>query len=255
MGEMAEVRRRWTVLFRESRERGDLYATSKLTTFYITMIQLAGNQLIDSETELELETAVNHPTGARFNLEHSSAFDSLMYFNLYRGDITSAWARMSRVWPEYSRSLLLGIQMVRINLLELRARTAVAMAERDAERAIYIQQAKQDAQALEKEGQTWALAHACYIRAAIAACDENSTQAIEHLKLAAENYDAAEMPLRAQILRYRLGELGEDAESRELRENAECWIRDHGIVSPVRWAGMYAPGFGLISKASLETSY
>jgi len=255
MGEMAEVRRRWTVLSRESRERGDLYATSKLTTFYMTMIQLAGNQLIDSETEIELESAVNHPKGGRFNLEHSSAFDSLMYLNLYRGDITSAWVRMNRIWPEYSRSMLLRIQMIRINLLELRARTAVAMAEKAAEREIYIQQAKQDAQALEKEGQPWALAHACYVRAGIAACEEDSARAIEDLKMAAEKYDAAEMPLRAQILRYRLGELEEGAESRELRENAERWIRGQGIVSPVRWAGMYAPGFGLISRASLETSF
>jgi eukaryotic-like serine/threonine-protein kinase len=53
----------------------------------------------------------------------------------------------------------------------LRARTAVAMAEKAAERAVYIQQAKQDARALEKEGQPWALAHACYVRAGIAACE------------------------------------------------------------------------------------
>jgi eukaryotic-like serine/threonine-protein kinase len=255
MGEMAEVKRRWTVLFRESRERGDLYATSRLTTFYMTMIQLAGNQLIDSDTEIELESAVNHPKGGRFNLEHAAAFDSLMYLNLYRGDITSAWVRINRIWPEYSRSMLLRIQMVRINLLELRARTAVAMAEKDTERANCIQQAKQDAQALEKEGQPWALAHACYVRAAIAGCEEDSGHAIEHLKMAAEKYDTAEMPLRAQILRYRLGEVEEGAESRELRENAERWIRGQGIVSPERWAGMYAPGFGLISKGSLETSY
>ena len=90
---------------------------------------------------------------------------------------------------------------------------------------------------------------------AIAACQEDSAQAIEYLKMAAEKYDAAEMPLRAQVLRYRLGELDEGNESRELRENAEQWIRDQGIVSPERWAGMYAPGYGLISRGSLETSF
>ncbi len=73
--------------------------------------------------------------------------------------------------------------------------------------------------------------------------------------MAAQQYDDAEMPLRAQILRYRLGELEEGAESRELRENAELWINGQGIVSPVRWAGMYAPGFALISKAPVETTF
>jgi len=255
MGELVEVKRRWTVLFRESRERGDLYATSRLTIFYMTMIQLAANQLIDSEIENELESTVNRAKSGRFNLEHSSAVDSLTHLNLYRGDITSAWVRLNQMWPEYSRSMLLRIQMIRINLLELRARTALAMAEKATEPEIYIRQAQQDAQALEKEGQAWALAHACYVRAGIAGCEQDLARAIEHLKRAVEKYEAADMPLRAQILRYRMGELDEATESREMRENAERWIRDHGIVSPERWAGMYAPGFALISRTSLETSF
>ncbi len=49
--------------------------------------------------------------------------------------------------------------------------------------------------------------------------------------------------------------LEEGGESRELRENAERWIRGQGIVSPVRWAGMYAPGFALISKTPVETTF
>ncbi len=70
-----------------------------------------------------------------------------------------------------------------------------------------------------------------------------------------EDYDRAEMPLRAQILRYRLGEVQSDAETRELRDKAELWIKEQGIVSPARWAGMYAPGFLKISTESIETSY
>jgi hypothetical protein len=253
MGEMAELKRRWNVIYRESRERGDLYATSKVTTIYMTMIQLAANQPIESESELE--SAVDRRSGTAFNLEHSSAFDSLTHANLYRGDITGAWVRMRRVWPLYRRSLLLRIQMIRINLLEMRARTALAMAEKAAEPASYLVQAKKDAQALEREGPAWALAHALYIRAGIAACGEDSATAIENVKRAAAKYDDAEMPLRAQIMRYRLGELEEGPQSVDLRENAERWIKGQGIVSPERWAGMYAPGFGLISNASIATSY
>ena len=42
--EIAELRRRWTVLYREAQERGDLYAASTLTTFYMTIIKLAGER-------------------------------------------------------------------------------------------------------------------------------------------------------------------------------------------------------------------
>ena len=41
------------MLLRESQERGDLYAASILTTLYMTMIKLAGNEPIETESELE----------------------------------------------------------------------------------------------------------------------------------------------------------------------------------------------------------
>ena len=54
----------------------------------------------------------------------------------------------------------------------------------------------------------------------------------ESSHLAVDHYDQAEMPLRAQILRYRLGEIQSDPETRTLRDDAEQWINGQGIVSP-----------------------
>ena len=45
LGEIAELKRRWTVLYREAEERGDLYAASTLTAFYMTIIKLADNEV------------------------------------------------------------------------------------------------------------------------------------------------------------------------------------------------------------------
>ena len=253
MGEIAELRRRWSGLLRESQERGDLYAATMLTTFYMTMIKLAGNESLETEAELEATVDRRHDRG--FNLQHSSAFESLIHLYLYRGDISRAWARLNAIWPEYSQSMLLRIQMIRIKMLELRARIALAMAEKVNDNEIYLRQAKSDARRLEREGQKWALAHAHYIRAGIAACKEDVTRADEELALAANQYEAAEMPLRAQILRCRLGEIQNNVATRALREQAEQWIRAQGIVSPARWSGMYAPGFAKISSESIETTY
>ena len=63
------------------------------------------------------------------------------------------------------------------------------------------------------------------------------------------------MPLNAQLMRYRLGEIQTDDEARELREPAERWLQEQGIVSPPRWAGMLAPGFARISNETTETSF
>jgi hypothetical protein len=253
MGEIAELKRRWSGLFREAQERGDLYAGKMLTTFYMTMIKLAANEPLESEPELEL--AIDRRQNRTFNLQHSSALESLIHLYLYRGDISRAFASLSAAWPAYSRSMLLRIQMVRINMLELRARVALSLAEKVNDNETYLRQAKSDARRLDRERQKWAFAHAHYVRAGIAACKEDVVKAVEELTLATDAYEAAGMPLRAQILKHRLAEIQTDVASRALREQAEEWIRAQGIVSPVRWLGMYAPGFAKISSESLETTY
>ena len=136
-----------------------------------------------------------------------------MHIDLYRGDVTRAWARLGAVWPEYTRSLLFRVQLIRIQLLEMRARTAVAAAERSQQPEPLLVMAERDAQSLEREGQAWAIAHAHYVRAAIAACREDAVGAVEGLSRAADLYERADMPLSAQVMRYRLGEIDSSEEA------------------------------------------
>jgi hypothetical protein len=253
MGQLAELKRRWTVLFREAQDRGDLYAATTLSTFPMMLIKLAANQ--QPETEAELEARLGSRGDQPFNLQHSNAFDSLICLDLYRGDLNRAWVRLNALWPEYGRSLLFRVQMIRIQMLELRARCAVAMAERSSDPAPLLLQAKRDAQRLLREGPAWAAAHAHYIRSAIAGCHEDAARSIAELTTAATLYDQAEMPLNAQVMRFRLGEILTDPGPRAVREQAELWMRDQGILVPARWASMYAPGFSRISSESTETSF
>ncbi len=253
MGEVAELKQRWSVFSRESHERGDLYAATMLNAFYMTMIKLAGNEQVATEPELELTLARSTPR--TFNLQHSAAFESLIHISLYRSDISSAWVRMGSIWPRYEHSMMLRIRMTRIDMLELRARCTLAMAERTLDSEALLREAADLATRLEKEGHKWALAHALYVRAGIAACKEDSVRAIECLTSSAKHYDESQMPLRAHLLRYRLGEVQAGPETRALHDQAEQWMRGQGIVSPARWAGMYAPGFAKIAGDSIETTY
>jgi hypothetical protein len=253
LGEIAELKRNWTVLYREAQDRGDLYAASTLTAFYMTIIKLAGNEVPPSEADLE---ALLRNRGDRpFNLQHSGAFDALIHLDLYRGDVTRAWVRLESAWPEYSRSQLFQTQLIRIRMLEQRARAAVAMAEKAADPRPFLKQAGRDADHLVREGQGWAVAHAHFIRAAVAACVEDPVRSVVELNSAAALYEQADMPLNAQLMRYRLGEVQPNDKTRALREAAERWLKDQGIVSPLRWAGMYTPGFSRISNETTETSF
>jgi hypothetical protein len=151
--------------------------------------------------------------------------------------------------------LLLRIRTTRIDALEMRARCALAMAERPGDSPPQLRRAGDDAARLEKEGHKWALAHALYIRAGIAACKEDPVRAIEYLLKSAAQYDEVRMPLRAALLRYRLGEIQSGPETRALHDQAEAWIKSQGIVAPARWAGMYAPGFAKIAGDAVETTF
>ena len=97
----------------------------------------------------------------------------------------------------------------------------------------FLGQAGRDADRLEREGQAWAVAHAHYIRAAIAACEEDAIRAVAGAHPGRSTlYEQADMPLNAQLMRYRLGEIQADDETRARRDEAERWIREQGIVSP-----------------------
>src|SRR5262249_18300152 len=135
------------------------------------------------------------------------------------------------------------------------ARTAVAAAERSHQPMPLLEMAERDARKLEREGQAWSVAHAHYVRAAIAACREDAIVAIEELARAADLYERADMTLNAQAMRYRLGEIDSSVPARELRDRAEIRLGEQGIASPMRWAGMCAPGFARISNESTETTF
>ena len=253
MGEIRELKARWSVFFRESQERGDRYAATMLSSFYMTMIKLAGNH--QPENEADLEAVLEQSHAGNFNLTHSNAFEALIHLYLYRSDPSRALIRFESIWPRYEKSMLLRIRMTRIDLLDMRARCTLAMAEKPGDSAPYLRQAADDAARLEKEGHAWASAHALYIRSGIAACKEDPVRAVGYLMKSADCFDQVQMPLRAQILRYRLGEIHPGPDSRAQHDRAEQWIKGQGIVAPARWAGMYAPGFAKIAVDSIETTY
>ncbi|MHB1559000.1 MAG: serine/threonine-protein kinase [Isosphaeraceae bacterium] len=252
-GNLPELRRRWAILSREAQERGDRYAASSLNTFYATILRLAADEIPEIEAEIEATLAARH--GRAFNLPLASASDAIMHIDLYRGDVTRAWARLGTVWAEYHRALLLRIQHLRIQMHELRARTAIAAAERSQQPAPLLEMAERDARRLGREAQPWAAAHAHYIRAAVAACREDVVLAADELAIAADLFDRADMPLHSRLMHFRLGEIQSSQECRDRRHEAERWLREQGIAAPTRWAGMLAPGFARISTESSETSY
>ena len=243
-GEIAELKRRWTLLYRESQERGDLYAATTLTAFYMTMITLSKNEPIESERELE--AFVDRRDKRRFSLQHSSALESLIHLYLYRGDVSNAWARLGAIWPAYSRSMLLRIKMIRIDLLELRGRTALAMAEKAVDQPEFppIRPGKTPGRWNMRGNRGHSLTPHYLEGRHRAPAKATRSRAIRELALAVEHYDRAEMPLRAQILRFRLGEIQSDDETRAAARQGR------GSGSPSRGSSPRPAGPACMLRAS-----
>ena len=133
------------LLFPENRRNeATFYAATMLSTFFMTIIKLAKNDHVESQHR-ETRRSRQRTANAGSTLQHASTVESLIHLDLYRGDINSAWARVGSIWPEYSQSMLLRIQLIRIHMHELRARTALAMAERTNDAGSFIRQITDDA--------------------------------------------------------------------------------------------------------------
>ncbi len=251
MGEIGELKTRWHALYRESQERGDIHAVLTLSLLYMTLITLAENRPIDFESRLE--ATFRDRKAGEFGLQHGAAFDSLLHIDLYRGDVVEAYKRVMAVWPLYERASLFRVRILRVLMHEQRGRAALAAADRAIQPGPYLKIALEDATALAREHQPSSLAHAAYLRAGLAAGREDVAATITHLNEAERRYREAGMSLRALLIRMRLGEV-DVSTPRPTRDVIEQAISNQGIVSPARWASLFAPGFTRVSGDSMETS-
>src|SRR2546426_8087441 len=75
--------------------------------------------------------------------------------DLYVGDAASARARLAANWAALRRSMLLRIQMFRIEAHHLRARCALAFARHAPSPEPYLREAERDAQRVAREQMLW----------------------------------------------------------------------------------------------------
>ncbi|MBV8677410.1 MAG: protein kinase [Planctomycetaceae bacterium] len=241
LGETAELSRRWPLLLKEARERGDLYAVMNLSTYLMSIVRLAAGAPDEARDELRRTMAKWSQEG--YHVQHNDALWGALMVELYRGDGLAAWDLLERSWPALSRSMLLRVQFIRISMWSLRGRSALAAASTAADPRPYLRQAGRDARRLERERLPYAEASAALIRAGLLAARGDLAGAATRLADAADRFDAADMRLCAQAARRRLGLLLGGDEGRDLVTRADAWMAGEKILDPVRMTAVYAPEF------------
>src|SRR5262249_13546393 len=126
MGSIAELERICPALINEARERGDRYAATNLSTQIMTLVRLAADEPDAARTELERVMGQWSQKG--YHIQHHDALLAFVPLELYRGDPRSAWERVRAEWSAFKWSLLSQVQDLRIEMLQLRAHGALAMA-------------------------------------------------------------------------------------------------------------------------------
>ena len=241
MGLIQELTQRHASLFRDALERGDLYALMNLGTHIMSIVR-AGEDRPEAAREALLEIT-GRWSQRGYHVQHHNVLMAKLSLDLYEGRGQAAWNYILEKWGFYRLSHLMQVQQVRLDLFQLRARAALAAAQHVVNPEPFLLTAERQARGIEKEPAPSSMAHAYYIRAAIAAVRGNDTHAVTLLDLATEAFNSIDMFSFAAAMRRRRGELLGGDEGRALVVEANTWMTSQGIQNPTRLTAMYAPGF------------
>jgi hypothetical protein len=228
-------------LLEDARSRGDLYAQAILQMHAGSCADLANDDPGAAHDGLAI---LEHWSNSGFHVEHLIETHNQIEIGLYAGLGEDALALINSRWPALEHSLLLRVQNFNIQMRSLRARAALGAAAGQAgsSRRTSLRLAADDARAIEREKTTWGRALAELIRgggACVAGRPADAHAAFERADAA--SIDAGMMLHSAVARRCRGLLLGGDA-GRRISMPAEQEMASEGIVNPVRFTSVIAPG-------------
>jgi eukaryotic-like serine/threonine-protein kinase len=240
LGHIAEVSRRVPVLLAAALEQGNILAAMDLRT-RLNLIWLAADDPDGGRAEvIEALKAWPHED---FHLQHYTSMHALVQIELYTGDTKVAWRHIQGQWKALEHSMLLRIQILRIEAMHLKARAALAAAPGSTDKKRLLRVSENMARLIAKEKIAWALPFASLVRAGIAHQKDEASKAVILLSEALEEFDLADIALYAEATRRRLGELVGSERGRQLIDEADTWMRKQEIKDPAAITRMLAPGF------------
>jgi hypothetical protein len=237
---MREISVRVPVLLSAAERRNNLYELTDLRT-RVNLLWLLNDD--PDEARQQVIGAMQKWTQKGFHRQHYNALLALAQIELYTGDGVVAWKQVEAQWPALSDSMILRVQIIRIEALHLRARCALAAAGSgggDERRLIGV--AERLARQISKEGMKWADPLAALIQAGVASLRNEKQAAISLLSRACAGFEEADMKLYAAVARRRLGEITRGMEGQRLTDEADAWMQEQKIKVSAKITRMLAPG-------------
>jgi serine/threonine protein kinase len=245
LGQLRELSGNVRAWLRDGEARGDLRAVVGNSTGLSALVWLSEDR--PDEARRVATEAMQRWSHAAFHVQHWWDLLGQAQIDLYAGDGERALARIDATWRPLERSMLLMVQLTRLEALDARARSALAAAERTPQPAALLGRVHRDARRIAKERMPWASPLACMLEAGALSVSGDRERAIPLLREAASGFDGADMALHAAAARRCLGGVLGGDEGARLREAASTYFAAEGVADPARMAAMLAPGFGRVS--------
>ncbi|MEO7094303.1 MAG: hypothetical protein ABI175_13690, partial [Polyangiales bacterium] len=178
-----------------------------------------------------------------YQIQHWNEMASNALLDIYAGDHQAARKRLEAGWGPMSRSLLTKIQVVRFEVHELHARSAIAaaVASSGTERERLLKIAEQHTEKLGREDLAWTAAITTLRRAGIRDARKDAEGAVREFRAAIIATDAANLGLHAAAARVRLGGVLGGDEGGALREAGLAALRAEEVKNPEALVALYAP--------------
>ena len=242
LGDLGELSRRIPERLREAKGRGDLYAEICHSTGLANLYWLAADK--PAEARARNSEALRAWSQRKFHVEHWWAMLSERQIDLYQGDGEAAFRGVEEQWPALKGSLLLMVQLTKLEAWHLRARAALLLAtQRPSRRKELLKTVLADAVKIEEEEMPWSRPLVALLRAGAAQIEGEKERALLLLQGAIIGLESANMALYAAAARYRWGNLRGGDEGKAVAAAADQWLAKQSVVNRPRMVGMLAPGF------------
>ncbi len=246
MGEYRRLAEQLPGLLADANERGNLYAATDLR-LRLNILWIVADDPTRARSEVDL--ALSEWTSGGWHLQHLNGELARATTDLYQGRPIEAFCRLDDAWGSIQKSLLLRIEVLRVNSHELRARAGIAALRRSTlpgrlrrriQRTLH-----QDLAVLSRIELGWVRPQVASLRACIAAQAGDQQSCIAQLQLAAEGFEQADMHGWADCAKHQLAQLA--PAQLETDSTPVDRLRAQGVRAPQRFADLFVP-VGMPSK-------
>jgi eukaryotic-like serine/threonine-protein kinase len=241
MGHVAQLRSRMPEVLRDAQDRGDLLLAGGVRTLALPLAQMAAGDI--AAAHLELETMTARWSQAGFHLQHSNALYRQTELYLYQGDLDAATACAQRLWHGLRAGLLHRVQFMRLNMVYLFSRVAVANAADGRGRSVNLATARRGSRRLRGTGIPYFVGVGQLLDGACGRLDGNPIAAAHALREALDTFTPLDSRLNLAAAQRRLGALIGGTEGDQLVRQSDAVLAAEGAVEAGRLVDVFAPGF------------